>query len=57
MAAWAFECLLCRASQKSCLAPRELGASWWEDGLAGSRTNCLDQGSTRASTAAPASGS
>lgn len=36
MAAWAFECLLCQASQKSCLAPWELGESWWEGCLAGS---------------------
>ena len=30
MAAWAFECLLCKTSQQSCLAPGELGESKWE---------------------------
>lgn len=38
MAAWAFECLLCKASQKSYLAPGKLGESEWEGRLAGSRT-------------------
>lgn len=57
MAAWAFECRLCQASQKSWLAPWELGESWWEGCLAGSRTGCLEHGSGHASTLHPANGS
>lgn len=45
MAAWAFECLLCKASQKSYLAPGKLGESEWEGRLAGSRTSSLTPGS------------
>ena len=44
MAAWAFECLLCKASQKSYLAPGKLGESEWEGRLAGSRTSSLTRG-------------
>lgn len=45
MAAWAIECLLCKASQKSRLAPNKLGALTGESRLAGSRMRRLDQGS------------
>lgn len=49
MAAWAFECLLCKASLKSYLAPGKLGESEWEGRLAGSRTIGLTLGSMQLS--------
>lgn len=49
MAAWAFECLLCKASQKSYLAPGKLGESEWVGRLAGSRTIGLTLGSRQLS--------